>query len=90
MENKAKKCKECGQFLTLDHFRKVYLAPDGYASVCKVCASKNRKQRTLEETQQIIGGGNPLLAQFKPYELINELKARGYTGTLKVTKEITL
>ena len=57
MENKAKKCKECGQLLTLDHFRKVYLAPDGHASVCKVCASKNRKQRALEETQQIIGGG---------------------------------
>lgn len=36
------------------------------------------------------GGGNPELAKFQPRELIEELRARGYTGTLKITKEINL
>lgn len=34
------------------------------------------------------GGGNPELAKFKPYELINELRSRGYKGTLTITREI--
>lgn len=36
------------------------------------------------------GGGNPLLAQFKPRELIEELRYRGYKGTLEYTHKITL
>lgn len=34
------------------------------------------------------GGGNPELAKFKHYELINELRSRGYYGKLKITREV--
>lgn len=33
---------------------------------------------------------NPLLKDFKPRELIDELRARGYEGTLRFVQEITL
>ena len=33
-------------------------------------------------------GGNPDLAQFKPRELIEELRFRGYHGELKLTQTI--
>ena len=36
------------------------------------------------------GGGNPNLADFTPRELIEELRTRGYKGTLEFTKTITL
>ena len=36
------------------------------------------------------GGGIPLLADFTQREVIEELRARGYKGTLEFTKTITL
>ena len=39
---------------------------------------------------KIAGGGNPELARFQPRELIEELKARGYSGKLTIIREIQL
>lgn len=44
----------------------------------------------VERLKILRGGGNPLLAQFKPRELIEELRYRGYKGTLEYTHKITL
>ena len=81
MENKAKKCIKCGKTLTLDYFRRTPLSPDGYAKMCKLCANSKRMQGKNEER-------NPALLNFKARELIDELRARGYRGTLRITKDI--
>jgi organic radical activating enzyme len=88
MCNIAKQCTVCGRTLTLDNFRKVYLAQDGHSSTCKECARQRRADK--KEHEIIKGGGNPDLANFTPRELIEELRARGYKGTLEYTKTITL
>lgn len=88
MSNIAKQCDTCGRTLTLDNFRVVHLAKDGHASTCKECA--HQKKINKKEHKIIKGGGNPNLANFTPRELIEELRARGYKGTLEYTKTITL
>lgn len=97
MENQAKTCKQCGRLLTLDHYRKVRLSDDGHAHICKECAAIARKARKEDTANSQDGhpvysnrGGDPRLADFKPFELIAELRARGYSGTLKVTREINV
>ena len=37
-----------------------------------------------------MGGGNPMLKDFTPRQLIEELKSRGYKGKLYYTNEIVL
>lgn len=88
MCNIAKQCTACGRTLTLDNFRVVPLSPDGHAHICKECGKKRRAEK--KEGNMIKGGGNPALADFTPRELIEELRARGYKGTLEFTKTITL
>lgn len=79
----TKLCLTCGRELPLDNFRKVYKSPDGHAYRCKECLQPrpNKSKR---------GGDNPELAKFKSRELIEELRFRGYCGTLTITKEIKL
>ena len=81
MENKAKKCASCGLTLTLDHFRKTPFSSDGYSKMCKQCIRAQRVQGRR-------GSGNPELAGYPARVLIDELRARGYAGTLKITQEI--
>ena len=45
---------------------------------------------TVESTSNRGGKANPELAAFTPRQLIEELKARGYTGELKYTQTIKL
>ena len=54
MCNIAKQCTVCGRTLTLDNFRKVYLAQDGHSSTCKECA---RQRRADKKEHEIIKGG---------------------------------
>ncbi len=88
MENQAKTCKECGKLLTLDHYRIVHLSPDRHANICKECAKIKRRQKRDEFAPVSVGGGNPELAKFTPRELIEELRCRGYSGKLTITREV--
>lgn len=89
------KCKVCGRELPLSSFKKNYLAPTGYVSTCTDCQNRKRKNNklhkvTINTPPQKVEGGNPLLAQFTPRELIEELKVRGYKGKLQITRDIVL
>ncbi len=88
MENQAKKCNECGKLLTFDHFRLTPLSADGHANICKECAKQKRRKKRDEFVPTPTGGGNPDLAKFTPRELIEELRSRGYSGKLTITREI--
>lgn len=85
-ENTAKECTVCGNYFTMDNFRRTPLSADGYANICKACARKRRIQKKSHIAD--LKGGNPDLAQFKPRELIEELRFRGYHGELKLTQTI--
>lgn len=37
-----------------------------------------------------VGGGNPELAKFKNYELLNEIRYRGYKGKLHIVREVEI
>ena len=74
MENHAKKCSICGQTLTLDNFRKVFYAPDGYAKFCKACAKKRRaEKKAAEPVETKIGGGESRASEIQTL--------RAYRGT---------
>lgn len=82
-------CKECGKLLTLDHFRLTQLSADGHANICKECARERRRQKKDKFTPTP-SGGNAELAKFTPRELIEELRSRGYSGKLTITREINV
>lgn len=96
MENNVKKCTMCGRVLTLDHFKSVGFAEDGYASHCKDCAKKKRREKLENKTEEgaivrdVKGGGNPELARFSNREIIEEIRYRGYKGTLQIVREIVI
>ena len=93
METKI--CRKCGKELSIDNFYKDRSAEDGLRCYCKACIKAyNASKKT--DTERRRGGGltkvftNPDLAKFKPRDLIEELKARGYKGTLTYEQVITL
>lgn len=65
----TKVCTCCGNELPITAFNKHGRSKDGYEAVCRACKAKT-------------GDGNPELAKFTPRELIDELRCRGYHGTL--------
>ena len=75
-------------------FNKMKKAKDGLQPYCKECQNESYRMRAKPEMPRIkIGGGskaNPELATFTPRQLIEELKARGYTGELKYMHVIKL
>lgn len=66
----TKKCKCCGKTLPITEFNQ---RGRGYRNICKLCLRK--------ET-----GASERFVDFTSRELIDELKSRGYEGTL--TKKI--
>lgn len=68
-----KVCKVCGKELSLYEFKHHARSKDGYTNTCRNCTNKK------------LHDGNPLLSQFTPRELIEELRVRGYRGTLTYT-----
>ena len=89
MENeqpKTKVCKNCGEEKPLEAFsRNRY----GYTCLCRTCAATRRGNARPGGRYRI--GERPLevgLAAYSDTALIDELKTRGYHGTL--TKQITI
>ena len=82
----TKLCIACGKELPIDAFMNNYKSPDGHQHICRDC----KRERKATKKTNMGGGGNPKLADFKPRELIEELRYRGYTGTLEYVHKITL
>ena len=86
METKI--CRICGEEKPISDFPKHHQCKDDIDTRCKCCA--NAYNKTNRAKRIVKGGGNPKLANFTPRELIEELRTRGYKGTLEYTKTITL
>lgn len=84
METKI--CRICGEEKPISDFPKHHQCKDGIDTRCKCCANAYAKANRAKHK----GGGNPKLADITPRELIEELKYRGYTGTLTIVREIKL
>lgn len=82
----TKKCTICGSVLPASEFAYHPKAADGLCNACNNCRSK--KTRKPRKSIQVCG--NPALSNFKPRDLIEELRVRGYRGKLTFTQEITL
>ena len=70
----TKVCAKCGRNLPVESFRRHHLSKDGYSKICNACKANS--------INHDMTNANPKLAEFTPRELIDELKARGYYGTL--------
>lgn len=96
METKV--CKKCGRELPLDQYFRNKAMKDGHDSQCKECKTaytleyqkkyRARKREQAKENERIEFEKkykiytDKELAKFTPRQLILELKARGYVGTL--------
>jgi len=93
---KEKTCSKCGRTLPIYKFGIHSRAKDGHQNYCMECkkkaAAENYRKRKSLEAGIILpnSGTNPALAEFTPRQLIEELRSRGYKGTLTYTHEIKL
>lgn len=101
METKI--CVCCGKVLPIENFGRNRQSSDGRMGTCKECTNKryreNYKKRkgivtptasaSTATTKPKLDddGRNPDLAKFHARELIAELKARHYTGTIYYTQK---
>jgi hypothetical protein len=88
----TKICRVCGKEKPISEFGKNSQYKDGLDSRCKDCrnayargCAQTAKHPFLPDIKS-----NPALSNFTPRELIEELRARGYKGTLTFTKQIVL
>ena len=93
MEN-MKTCKKCGKELPMTEFYAHKNAKDGLLNVCKSCHIA--QTTAIRKARRASGGGNlknvysnPELASFTPKQLMDELAARGYHASGKVTKDFS-
>lgn len=99
-----KRCSRCNRELDESQFYKNKNSADGLQIWCKDCMRETSKSRYymlreehLMKKEMEEGGGNihkiytnNELAKFTPRELMEELKARGYTGELRYVQTIKL
>lgn len=95
-----KKCAKCGRELPESEFNKCSKAPDGLQYYCKECQSKmkssstgkKRSKRKSEFEKLLCTPSNKgtALSQFTARELIDELKLRGFSGTLTYSRDVTI
>lgn len=87
----TKKCSKCGRELPVSEFWKNITKDDGLQDYCKDCGKEYFKKRNKPSTNNLKKVfSNPDLAKFTHRQLIDELKARGYSGELLYTQKITL
>lgn len=88
----TKTCTGCHRDLPLDAFGRMTSSPDGLAYRCKECTNAQKreynqaKRQNASQMHKVFS--NPELARFTPRQLIDELKARGYHGELKIIQTI--
>lgn len=86
MEMTEKVCGRCGRTLSVDMFNKNSASNDGLQNYCRECQSEMHRERS--RTKRMEKGLSDELAKFRPVDLINELRARGYTGELVYVHKI--
>lgn len=78
-EKLTKVCKVCGNEYPIEYFNKSSIG-NGHVSVCKNCDKRNNRSGVpglnAKSTE------NSPLKNFTPRQLMDELHARGYRGTL--------
>jgi hypothetical protein len=85
----TKVCKKCGRELPVYEFYKADTNKDGLLGHCKECHKSQMKDRGKAARKTLAENETPL-STFTPRELIEELRKRGYKGTLYVTREVVL
>lgn len=92
METKV--CKKCGRELSVENFAVNRSNKDGLQAECRECRAtymheywerkkaKKKENERIEFEKKFKIYTNKELAKFTPREMILELKARGYVGTL--------
>ena len=88
-EEATKVCGHCGRELPVSEFNKRSASSDGLQFWCRDCMHKSYHKRQALSSLSHDEASNPL-ASFKPRELIEELRRRGYKGKLTYTHEIML
>lgn len=83
-----KKCKVCGRTLPIGNFRITPFAEDGHAPICKQCALQKRRSKDATKPLENLDNGDPKFAGITSRELLDELRCRGYSGVLKISREI--
>ena len=88
LEVRTKKCSKCGRELPASEFYVKKGAADGLQAWCKECQKIDSRERFASKAHY--KGCNPELGRFTPRQLIEELRARGYTGELKYVQTIKI
>ena len=85
-----KECTKCHRTLPESDFYKKSGSPDGLQYECKECQSEYQHKRYAKVVGANRVFSNPDLARFTPRQLMEELRARGYTGELKYVQTIKI
>jgi hypothetical protein len=86
----TKQCTKCGRILPISEFQLNNKTPDGLTHICKNCSQKGKKKKNFQLYEKGNENSNPLLKDFTPRELIQELRIRGYKGELTFIQTIKI
>ena len=90
-ENCTKVCPQCHRELPVTKFYASRSSADGLQSWCKECQKERSKDiYSRAKAERPIPTGEGGLSKFTPRQLMEELRRRGYTGTLRYVQEIDI